>query len=250
MMGKQSGLGDRLFIAGVNVSGDISAITGMSNPRETLDSTGIDKSANERLYGKRDATADFTTYFNKAAGAIHQTLKSLPRTDVQVMYLRGAVLGNAAYGTISKQVDYNPTRGDDGALTFTVSTVSNAYGADWCRQVTAGAQTFASAAAGTSIDLLVGTVAFGFQAYIQVFSIGSGTATVTLQGSSDNGVGDAFANITDGGFTAITAAGTQRIQSTSDTASIERYMRVNVTGTFTNLVCAVAVNRNNAQRVI
>lgn len=249
-MGKQSGLGDQLYIAGVNTSGDIATIGSFSTPRETLPATGIDAEAAERMFGKRDAQAEFTTFFNKATGGTFDTLAALPTADAHVMYLRGQTLGNPGIGMVGKQIDYTPTRGDDGSLTFGCSVQSNAYGADWGVQLTAGTDTFASAGSGTSVDLGTGTVSHGFQAYLQVFSIASGTATVAIQSSSDDGGSDTYANITGGAFTAVTAAATQRIQSTSDTLAVEQYVRVNVTGTFTNLVCAVLFVRNDAARAL
>lgn len=249
-MAKQSGLGDQLFIDGYDIGADTSAIGNISTPRNTLPATGITQSAMARLFGTRDGAAEFTTFFNDATNQEHDALKRLPTADAQVMYLRGQGLGSAGIGLVGKQIDYAPTRGDDGSLTFNVSVQANAYGLDWGLQLTTGKQTFASAANGTGVDFLTGSKSFGFQAYLQVFSIGSGTATVTLQESSDNGVGDAWANVTGGAFTAITGRTTERIQSTSDTLTVERYLRVAVSGTFTNLVCCVVVNRNNATRAI
>lgn len=250
-MAKQSGLGDQLFIGGVDIGADISAIGNISTPRETLPATAITQSAMARMYGKRDGQMEVTTYFNDASGEIHATLKALPRTDTQLMYLRGTTLGNASIGLVGKQLNYDPSRGDDGSLTFGVSAVANAFGLDWCKQMTAGKVTHASAGNGSIVDFGTGTKAFGFQAYLQVFSLGSGTATVKLQESADDdGDPDTFADVSGGGFTAVTAAGAERIQSVSATLSVERYLRVVTTGTFTNLVFAVSVNRNDALRAI
>lgn len=249
-MAKQSGLGDQLFVAGFDIGGDIQSIGSLSTPRTTLPSTGITKSANERLYGNTSGMAEFTSYFNDAAGAAHPTLRGLPNTDVHLMYLRGTTRGNPAVGLIGKQVSYDGSRGDDGSFTFGVSAQSNGYTAEWGNQLTAGKQTDASATNSASVDLGTGSKSFGFQAYLQVFSLGSGTATVKVQESSDNGSGDAFADITGGSFTAVTTSVTERIASASTTLTVERYVRVVTTGTFTNLVFAVAFVRNNAARII
>lgn len=249
-MTKQTGLGDQLFIQGVDIGADINSIGSLSTPRATLESTGITKSAFERLYGLTDANGEFVSYFNDAAGQVHPTLKGLPRTDVALMYLRGQGLGNEAFCTVAKQVDYNPQRGDDGSLLFTTSVLGSAYGGDWCDQLTTGKQTHASATNNTAVDLGTGSLAFGFQAYIQVFSLGSGTPTVKLQESSDNGSGDAFTDITGGSFGVVTAGTAARIASTSETLTVERYVRVVTTGTFTDLVFAVGFNRNRALRAV
>lgn len=253
-MSKQSGLGDQLFFGGYDLGGDVNAIAGITTPRNTLPSTGITVAGMERMYGTRDGAAEFSTYFNPSVGQQHKVLSVLPTTDVGVMYLRGTTRGNQGIGLVGKQIDYAPSRGDDGSLTISTSVQANAYGLDWGQQLTAGKQTDASAASSTGVDLGVlgtaGSTAFGFQAYLQVFSIGSGTPTVKIQSSSDNGSGDAFSDLTDGSFGAVTAPSTVRIQSSSATLSVERYLRVVTTGTFTNLVFAVVVNRNEGTRAI
>lgn len=249
-MAKQTGLGDQLFIGGTDVGADINSISNLATPVATIEMTGITKFAMERQYGHRDGAAEFTAYFNDATDETHDRLKLLPRTDIHLLYLRGTDLGGPAIGLVGKQIDYAGTRGDDGAFTFNVNVQANGYGIDWGNQLTAGKTEHVAADEELSVDLGTGTKAFGFQAYLQVFSIGSGTATVKLQTSSDNGVGDPWADLTGGTFAAVTAAGAERIQSVSSTLSVERYIRVVTTGTFTDLVFSVAATRNNALRAI
>jgi len=248
---KSSGLGDQLFIAGYDIGSNINSIGGLSTPRETLPATDITQSAMARLFGKRDAQAEFTSYLDTATDQVHDALSGLPRTDVHLMYLRGTALGGASLCMVGKEVNYDPTRGDDGSIMFGTSVLSSAFGADWSLQLTAGKITHAAADEELSVDFGTGTKAFGFQAYLQVFSIGSGTATVKIQESQqDDGDPDTFADVSGGGFTAVTAQTTERIQSVSATLSVERYLRVVTTGTFTDLVFAVSVNRNDALRAI
>lgn len=249
-MAKETGLGDQLFIGGYDIGGDVSAIGALSTPREPLPSTGITKYAFERLLGKRDGHAEFTTYFNKATDQEHLALRGLPRTDVHLMYLHGTTLGNEAVGLVGKQVNYDPTRGDDGSLTFGVNIEANAYGLDWLTQLTAGKRTDTAATNGSSVDLGTGSLSFGFQAYLQVFSFTGTSVTVKIQESSDNGAGDAWTDITGGTFTAATGRTVQRLQSTSDTLTVERYVRVVTTGTFSSAVFAVGFCRNEALRAL
>lgn len=248
-MAKQSGLGDQLFIGGYDIGADVSAIGSLSTPRETLDATGITKFAFERLFGKRDGQAEFVAYFNDAVAGTHSILKTLPTADTQLMYLRGATLDGESLAMVGKQLNYDPTRGDDGSLTFGVSVMANAYGADWCKQLTAGIRTDTVATNGASIDTTA-SAAFGFQAYLQVFSVTGTSVTVTLEDSADN---VSFAPITDGAFVAATPAGSpqaQRIQSTSATATVRQYVRAVTSGTFSNAQFAVSICKNEALRVI
>ena len=133
----------------------------------------------ERLFGKRDGQAEFTTYFNKATDQEHLALRGLPRTDTQLMYLRGTTLGGESFSMTAKQLNYDPSRGDDGSFTFRVNGVGNAFGADWGSQLTGGKRTDTTATNGTAIDTLA-SASFGFQAYLQVFSFTGTSATVTL----------------------------------------------------------------------
>lgn len=245
-MAKESGLGDQLFIGGYDIGADVSSISSLSTPRGVLEVTGITKSAMERIYGNRDGQAEFTTFFNKATDQQHLALRGMPRTDVQLMYLRGTTLGGESAAMVGKQINYDPTRGDDGSLTFNVSAQANAFGLDWCRQLTAGKRTDTAATNGASIDTTA-SASFGWQAYLQVFSFSGTSVTVTLEDSADN---VSFAPITGGAFTAATGRTTERLQSSSDTATVRRYIRAVTSGTFTSAVFAVSINKNDAARVI
>lgn len=245
-MPKQSGLGDNLFVGGYDIGGDINTIGSVSTPRETLPSTGITVFAQERMFGKRDGMAEFTSYWNVATDRVFDALSSLPRTDVHVMYCRGEGIGNEALCLVGKQVDYNPSRGDDGSLLSTTSIPAAAFGADWAEQLTAGKDTHASGASTTSLDTLA-SAAFGFQAYLQVFSLGSGEAEIKIEDSANN---TDWLDLADGAFTNATTRTQQRLQSSSATATVRRYLRVTTSGTFTDLVFAVAINKNAAARAL
>lgn len=247
-MAKQSGLGDNFYLQGYDLSGDIAAMESIASPMSPLPSTGIDKSAMERMPGLRDGSMEIRSYFNKAAGASHLRLGSLPATDVIATYHRGTTLGNPAAGIVAKQVNYDGSRGDDGSLTFKTTLSSASAGINWGEQLTAGKHTLGVAGSVTSVDgnatgVTSGTTNFGLQAFLQVFAFTGTSATVAIQSSTDNAVGDAFANITGAVFTAVTAIGAERI-ATGATAAVERYIRVNVTGTFSNFIFAVVVCRN------
>jgi hypothetical protein len=244
-MAKQTGLGDQLYVDGYDIAGDIQAIGSISTPIAALEMTGINKSAFERQYGLADGQLEFTSFFNDAEDASHVALSALPRTDGQIMYLRGLGAGRPAIGVVGKRVDYAGTRGDDGSLNFGVTAQGNGTVLDWCVQVSDGKETYAAAADGDSVDLGSGPVAYGFQAYLQVFSLGSGTATVAIEDSPDDSTWTELAAFTD-----VTGRTVERIESASDTESVNRYVRVSVSGTFTNLVAAVIINRNNGPRFV
>lgn len=245
-MAKQSGLGDQLFIGGYDIGADINSIGSLSTPRGVLDATAITQSGNARIFGLRDASAEFVSYFDPATDQAHDALSALPTADTQVMYLRGTGVGSEAFCMVGKQIDYNPNRGDDGSLLFTTSAQSNGFGADWSDQLTAGKVTHASGASTAGLDTTA-SASFGWQAYLQVFSLGSGTATITIEDSADDA---AWATLSGGVFTNATTRTFERLQSSSATATVRRYLRVTTSGVFTNLVFAVAITKNDNTRAL
>jgi hypothetical protein len=138
---------------------------------------------------------------------------------------------------VGKQMNYDAARGADGGLAFTVQALANGTALEWGDSLTTGKQTFASSGNGTSIDYTAVSTAFGAVGYLQVFSVASGTATVAIQDSANNST---FADVTGLVFAAATARTQERL-ATAVGATIRRYVRVNLTGTFTNAVIAVGV---------
>lgn len=247
-MAKQTGLGDNFYLSGYDLSGDIGSLSRVGGSVATLDVTGINRSAFERIGGLRDGSMTWTAFFNPAANQAHDRLSNLPTTDVLASYMRGTTLGNPAASMVAKQLNYDGTRADDGAFTFAVEAQANAYGLEWGRQLTAGKRTDTTATDGTSVDFGTGSTAFGAQFYLHVFAFTGTSATITVQESSDNGVGDPFANVTGGTFTTVTGITFERLQ-TSRAQTVERYLRAITTGTFSNLVFNVVAVRNTTSTV-
>jgi hypothetical protein len=239
---KQSGLGDALYVGGYNLSGDIGSLGTIGGGPAALDVTGIDKSATERIGGLRNGTIEFSAWFNDAAGAEHPVLSALPTTDRLITYCRGTTLGSPAAGMVAKQINYDPSRGADGALSESVSAQSNGYGIEWGRLLTAGVRTDTEADEGASLDTLA-SASFGGQAYLQVFSFAGTDVTVVIQDSANN---TDWLDVAGFAFTEITAGpGVERI-ALGNTATLRRYVRV-VTETsagFTSLAFAVMVVKN------
>lgn len=241
-MTKQSGLGDAFYVAEFDLSGDVGSLSSIHGGNSPLEVTGIDKSAYERIGGIRDGGIDWSSWFNPAASQAHPVLSALPTTDRILSYFRGTTLGDAAASMVAKQINYDPTRGEDGSLVFGVQALANGFGLEWGRQLTAGKRTDGGAANGTGVDDGASS-AFGLQAYLHVFAFAGTSVTIKLQESSDNAVGDPYADVVGGGFTTVTAPTSQRI-ATAGNLTVERWLRVVTTGTFSNVVFAVNVSRN------
>jgi len=241
-MAKESGLGANFYWGGYDLSSDTGSLSKISKSLAPLPMTGINKSANERQAGQLDAEIVWSTYWNPTNA--HLALKNRPRTDVVASYFHRPVLGNAVASMVAKQINYDPKRGNDGSFTGEVQALANAWWLDWGLALTAGIQVDTAATDGTGVDFTAGA-SFGLQAYLHVFALTGTDITVKLQQSSDNGVGDAWADVTGGGFTAVTSAPDpgQRI-ATSRTQAVERYLRVVSSGTFTSASFAVAATIN------
>lgn len=248
-MGKQSGLGAGFWLDGYDLSGDIGSAERINASRAVNEMPGIDVLAMERVHAHRDGGIEFSAWMNKATGAAMPVLKTVPSTDRIASYLhRKATLGAVACGLVCKQVGYDPQRGTDASLTWSVAAESNGYGLEWGQLLTAGKRTDTGAAAGAAVDMEGAATAFGLQAYLHVFSFTGTDATVKLQMDDNSGFTSAT-DVTGGGFAAINAGNPaphgERIQTTR-TFAAERYLRVTTTTSagFTSLVFGVIVKRN------
>lgn len=250
-MTKSSGLGDNLYVAGFDTSGDIQQLGNIGGGPALLNFTPINKSAYERQGGLRDGRIEYTAFFNHVpvTGGTHEKLAALPSTDQIVTYCRGTALGDAAASLVSKQIGYDPNRGDDGSLTFALSAQANGFGIEWGQQLTAGIRTDTAATNGTGIDTTA-SASFGGQAYLQAFSFTGTDVTVKIQDSADNAT---FADVAGFSFTQITGSTplAERI-ALGNTATLRRYLRaVTVTtGGFTSLAFAVNVIKNETAGVV
>ncbi|GAA1749416.1 hypothetical protein [Nonomuraea bangladeshensis] len=244
-MAKQSGLGDRLLVAGYDLSGDIGSIGRVGGGPAPLEVTGIDKEAPERIGGLRDGAIEWSAWFNPATGQAHERLSALPTSDQVVTYLRGAGLGRPGAAMVGKQIGYDPSRGDDGSLTISVQALANGYGLEWGTQVTDGVQTDSGATNGASLDLGE-SFTHGLQAYMQVIGVTGTSVTVKLQESDDDGDVDEWADVAGGAFTAATGVTSQRIATATDQV-VKRYLRVVTTGTFTSASFNVVVVVNETE---
>lgn len=249
-MAKSTGLGMRFFVDGYDIAGDVQSLNIRGGP-SVLDMTGIDKSAFERKGGLRDGGIDATTYYNPGALVIaaplidtgsHYLLRAMSLADRIVTAWHPS--GDAAT-LVAKQGTYDPVRGADGSLTASITTLANGYGLEWGDSLTVGKATISGAGAQTSVDFAAAT-AFGAQAWLHVHEFTGTDATVAIQSSSDNGAGDAWANVTGLVFDQVTTDPQAQRKETGRTASIERYLRVNVTtsGGLTSMTFSVFVAKN------
>lgn len=235
---KQTGLGDRLLVGGVDLSGDINSVQRIGGGPVALDLTDITQSAYDREGGLRNGGIDFTSYFDKQTGQSHLTLSTLPTTDTVVTYCKGYTLGAPAASCVAKQINYDPTRGADGTFTMAVATQSNGYGLEWGFQLTPGLRTDTGATNGDSVDGGASSTN-GAQFYLHVTSFTGTSVTVKIQDSADD---SNWLDLSGASFAAASAVGWQRI---AVTGTVRRYLRVATTGTFNPATFLVHAVRND-----
>ncbi len=250
-MAKQSGLGDNFYIGGYDLSGDVGAVQTIARRSGLLPVAGINKSAMERVYGLDDGEISFNSFFNDATDQEHDALKGLLKTDRIVMWFRGTTLGGQGASMVAKQINYDWARTADKGLIATVQCIGNVDSASadaalqFTRSLTAGKRTDGSATNGSSVDDAAAS-SFGLSAYLQVFAFTGTSVTCTIEESSDNGSGDAFAAVTGGAFAAVSSAPDEEFIETGRALSVERYLRLVTSGTFSDAVFAVTYFRYNA----
>lgn len=240
-MTKSTGLGQQLYIHGYDLSGDVGSIDNLSTPRSVHDVTGIDKSAVERILGSIGVELGYGAFFNDA-GDLWTELSALPTTDRDLMWLFGTTIGKVGFGARVKQIDLPWSRAADGGLTATPSAQgSGGVLPIWGEVLTPGKVTVASAGAQSSLDGGASSD-YGLVAYAQMFSLGSGTPTVLIEDSANDSTWATLITLSD-------LSGANTVQRATVTGTVDRYLRVNVTGTFTDAVIAVLIRRGTAQDI-
>lgn len=237
-MSKTSGLGDNFYIGGYDLSGDLASLEQIGGGPNLGDVTGISESAHERIGLIRDGRMQFTSYMNNAAGQEHAILSTLPTADTIGTYFRGSALSGAAACINCVQANYDPTRDNQGGLTWKVDLLSDQFGLEWGIQHTAGLRTDTAATNGTTIDNLASS-ALGGQAYLQVLTFSGTDVTIKLRHSTDD---TTYADLFN--FTQITTA--RHSQRLAVTSTVNRYTRVETSTSagFTSVVFAVMFKRN------
>ena len=120
-MAKASGLGQTALSVD-DASGTVKDIKNdvtnwqLSTPRAVQDTTGVDKSAIERLLLLADVSVTYNGVFNAATGLSHDVFKTVPSTSVN------RTCTNTVNGvTLAAEIlftDYQLTRANSGELTW------------------------------------------------------------------------------------------------------------------------------------
>ena len=234
-MAKINGLGVRIYANGYDLNTDVNALSGIGSNQALLDVTSLSKSATERIIGLKDSTLSVNGWFDNATGMSHDAFESISG-DSEVIMTMGTSRGDAACGMVADQSSYNIDRSQGSAIATTVEfSTSDGNGLNWGVVLTDGPeQTDSSAANSASVDNAAST-SNGARAVISVESIASGSAVIKIQESTNDSAWSdmmTFSTVTD-----------RTSEATSMTGTVPRYLRVQTTGTFTDLVFVVQIAR-------
>lgn len=180
-----NGLGQAFYYGGYDLSGDTGSADDIGGGLVgTQDITTIDLSAYKRIGLLRDGRISWGAFFNDATGHAHERLGALPTADRHLMWATGAAIGDPVACLVGKQINYDPTRAQDGSLTISVNAQGNAYGLEWGDLLTAGQRTDTAATNGTAAE-------FGYDGEDFLFLSGaSGNYASTPDAASLDIVGD------------------------------------------------------------
>tara|TARA_R110002110_G_scaffold296240_3_gene510473 strand:- start:324 stop:1043 length:720 start_codon:yes stop_codon:yes gene_type:complete len=238
-MAKTSGLDTRIYVEGTDLSGDVSALSGIGSNQALSDVTTLDLAATARLSGLKDGTLSCSAFFDNAAAKGHAIWTALsgkiPIADQNVFVPLGTSIGDPVLMLVSKQGTYNVDRPNGGPVSCSVDyQAANGTSPDFGKLLTGGKVSDSSGTTYSAIDNAASS-ADGMRAMIQSFSLVSGSATCTIQDSPDN-----ITYGTLGTFTVVTGKTSELI---SVSGTVERYVRLLTSGTFSTLVLCVALTR-------
>ena len=238
-MAKTTGLDTRIFVEGSDLSGDVSGLTGIGASQALLDVTTLDLSATASLAGLKDGALSCAAFFDNAAGKGHAIWPAksgaIPTDSENVMVPLSTTIGEPVLVTVAKQGTYYTDRPSGGPISCSVDyQAASGTAPDFGLLLTGGKVTDSCGTTYAAVDGAAQSTG-GARAMIQAFSITSGSATVTIQDSPDDttyGTLQAFSTVSAQGSEAIEISGT-----------VERYVRLLTSGTFSDLVVCVAFTR-------
>ena len=242
-MAKVNGLNVRLYVEGYDLSGDANSLSSLGYTNELLDVTTLDVSAKKRIVGIVDSEISVDAWFDNAASRQHAVWTSnsgkLPTADQDVLIPMGSAVGDQFVGLASKQGTYNVTRAPGSAMSASAVFSANGSAAEFGEMLTAHDDTHSSAGSGTVVDSGASS-SNGGTGYCQLLSLDSGSVTVNLQESTSSG--GTYTNFMT--FSTVAAASAPSAERLTNTGTVQRYIKVTTTGTFSNAKIVVGFSRS------
>ena len=234
-----NGLNVRLYVEGNDLSGDANSLDGIGYSQEQFDTTTLNQSAVSRMNGRADGSLSVSAFFDAASTHISAVATAnsgkLPITNQNVLVPLAGAVGSDSVSFIAKQAEYGVSGGTGSPVTVSVSYSIDGIEPSFGTMLTAHDDTHSSASSGTSVDNAASS-ASGGAGYLQVFSLSSGTVVAKIEHSANNST---WADLLT--FSGATGAGAQRVTCSG---TVNRYVRITTTGTFSNAKIACALVRD------
>jgi len=177
--------------------------------------------------------------------AEHNALSTLPTADTIGTYFRGTTLGNPVACCNAKQVNYDGTRDNTGALTFQSSLQADGFGLEWGIMLTPGLRADTAATVGAAYTDVAASN-FGAQAYVQLVALVGTNVDISITHCAT--VGGTYTSLFD--FGSMTTPNQSKRLAVSNTTTVNQFFKVVTTGTFTYAQFAVALMRNPIAGVV
>jgi hypothetical protein len=238
-MAKESGLNVRLYVEGKDMSGSANALSGAGYSQAMLETTPLNTSAATRITGLADGTLSVNGYFDTSDDAPWaEDSGKLPSSDAVVLVALSSAVGDPSVGMNAKEGEFNVSRSSGSAISITSTFAGNGMGGEFGEMMTAHDDTHSSAGSGTVVDSGASSSSGG-AGYVQVISLGSGSVVVNLQESTSSG--GSYSNFMT--FSTVAAAAAPSAERVTMEGTVQRYIKVVTTGTFSNAKIAVAFAR-------
>ena len=238
-MAKESGLNVRLYVEGKDMSGSANALDGAGYSQAMLETTPLNTSAATRITGLADGTLSVNGYFDTSDDAPWaEDSGKLPSSDAVVLVALSSAVGDPSVGMNAKEGEFNVSRSSGSAISIASSFSGNGMGGEFGEMLTAHDDTHSSAGSGTVVDSGAASTSGG-AGYVQVISLGSGSVVVNLQESTSSG--GSYSNFMT--FSTVAAAAAPSAERLTMEGTVQRYIKVTTTGTFSNAKIAVAFAR-------
>lgn len=239
-MTKKSAQQMGMYVDGHNISTDVGALNQIGSPRKTMEVPNIDKTAMERLMTQSDAFVDFQSWFDDGTELGHNALSVLPTGNVVALVALGNAIGDVCAMIRGKQANYDGSRNQDGSLELQTQVHGDGVALEWGEMLTALVDTFSSASSASSKDDAASS-ASGLAAVLEIIDIDSGTPTVVLEDSPNDSTWATLIS-----FTAVASGSEPASERKTVSGTVDRYLRLTTTGTFTNLDIAFGYRRGES----
>lgn len=241
-MAKLPANGTRVWLDQFAIAGYLTAPS-MGIKQETIKTDCLDSSGPRRLVGNYDHEADEMGFFDGDDDLIDEILHSLVgnANDHYLTHVWGqSAEGSPCYDQFVMLAE-KPLSGKSGDAVLLSSKYVGSGGLS--RGLLLANATVTGADNRTGRNQGAKASGITYRAIFRVISFNGTNITLKIQESTDDGAGDAYADVTGLTSGALTAAG---VIVATTTAAMEAWRRVNVSGTFTSALIVVTGGNVNS----